>query len=153
MPTKLKPLFKTPTLDIYALDTSTALELPFFDGGINAGFPSPAADFLDNAIDLNKHLIKNPSSTYISIANGVSMINVGIGDKDILIIDKSLEPKNGAIAVCVIDSEFTLKKIMVKAKELYLMPENEDYKPIKVTEFNDFKIWGILTYSIKAHKH
>lgn len=153
MPPKLKPLFKTPTLDFYSVIQTTELELPFIESGVSAGFPSPAADFLDATIDLNKHLIQNPSSTFISIANGVSMINVGIGDKDLLIIDKSLEPKNGAIAVCIIDGEFTLKKIMVKAKELYLIPENEDYKPIKVTEFNEFKIWGILTYSIKAHKH
>ncbi len=149
----LKPLIKTANLDVYALNNSTALELPFFEAGINAGFPSPAADFLDNSIDLNKHLIKNPSSTFIAIAKGVSMKNIGIDDGDLLILDKSLEPKNGVIAACVIDGEFTLKRLMVKAKEVYLIPENEDFKPIKISEYNDLKIWAILTYSIKAHKH
>jgi len=153
MPNKLNPLFTTPTMDFYTVSTETLAELPYIEGGISAGFPSPAADFLDATIDLNKHLIKNPSTTFIAIAKGVSMKNIGIHDGDLLILDKSLEPKNGAIAACVIDGEFTLKTLMVKAKEVYLTPENEDYKPIKITEFNDFKIWAILTHSIKAHKH
>jgi DNA polymerase V len=150
---KVKPLFKTPHLHFFSVSTDTALELPFVDQGISAGFPSPATDFLDAAIDLNKHLIKNPSTTFIAVTSGTSMKGAGIDDNDLLIIDKSLEPSNGAVAVCVIDNEFTLKRLKIDRKEIYLVPENEAYKPIKITEYNDFEIWGILTYSIKYHKH
>ena len=150
---KLKPFFKTSVLDFYSIDTSTALEIPFVGNKINAGFPSPATDFLDSAIDLNKHLIKNPSSTFFAVVNGYSMKNAGIENDDLLIIDKSIEPTNSAIAVCVIDNEFTLKRLKIDKKEIYLMPENENFQPIKITEFQEFEIWGILTYSIKHHKH
>lgn len=150
---KLKPFLKTSILDFYSIDTSTELVLPLAESKINAGFPSPATDFLDSEIDLNKHLIKNPSSTFIAVTNGYSMKGAGIDDNDLLIIDKSLEATNGAIAVCIIDNEFTLKRLKVSKKEIFLMPENENFKPIKITEFNEFEIWGILTYSIKHHKH
>ncbi|MBW7951036.1 MAG: translesion error-prone DNA polymerase V autoproteolytic subunit [Chitinophagaceae bacterium] len=150
---KVKPLFKTTYFNFFSVSNDTDLELPFVTDGINAGFPSPATDFLDATIDLNKHLIKNPSTTFIAVTSGTSMIGAGINDNDLLIIDKSLEPTNGAIAVCVIDNEFTLKRLKVERKQVYLMPENPEFKPIKITEYQDFEIWGILTYSIKHHKH
>lgn len=150
---KVKALFKSTTLQFYSISTDTELQLPFVENGIKAGFPSPATDFLDSAIDLNKHLISNPSTTFIAVADGYSMKGAGIDHQDLLIIDRSIEPSNGAIAVCCIDGEFTLKRLVVKRKEIYLMPENEDFKPIKVSEYNEFEIWGILTYSIKYHKH
>jgi DNA polymerase V len=150
---KLKPLFKTSTLDFYSLDATTELEIPFVESKINAGFPSPANDFLDSAIDLNKHLIKNPSTTFIAVTSGTSMKGAGIDNNDLLIIDKSLEPTNGAIAVCIINNEFTLKRLKLERKQLYLMPENDEFKPLKITEDENFQIWGILTYSIKQHKH
>jgi DNA polymerase V len=150
---KVKPLFKSSAIELFSLSNETELPLPFVENGISAGFPSPATDFLDNAIDLNKHLIKNPSSTFIGITNGQSMKGAGIDNNDLLIIDKSIEPSNGAIAVCIIDGEFTLKRLVVKKKEILLMPENEAFEPIKITEFNEFEIWGILTYSIKPHKY
>jgi DNA polymerase V len=78
------------------------------------------------------------------------MINAGINDKDILIVDKSLEPKNNKIAVCFIDGEFTVKRINVEKECVYLMPENENYQPIKVTDENELVIWGIVTYVIKT---
>jgi DNA polymerase V len=150
---KVKPLFKTPSMHFFALSTDTELELPFVENGISAGFPSPATDFLDSAIDLNKHLIRHPATTFIAVANGQSMKGAGIDNNDLLIVDKSIEPTNGAIAVCVIDGEFTLKRLVVKRREIFLMPENEDFKPIKISEFNEFEIWGILTYSIKCHSY
>jgi DNA polymerase V len=79
------------------------------------------------------------------------MKDAGIGNKDLLIIDKSLEPTDGKIAVCVIDGEFVLKRLKVNRDGIWLMPENEDFKPKKVTEFNDFEIWGIVTFSIQKH--
>jgi DNA polymerase V len=138
-------------LKIFAVSTLTELELPLIEGGISAGFPSPAADFLDDAIDLNKYLIKNPSSTFIAFTDGVSMKDAGILDKDLLIIDKSIEPADGKIAVCIIDGEFVLKRLKVDKEGIWLMPANNDYKPRKITEYNDFEIWGIVTHSIQKH--
>ena len=144
--TKIK---STPTIDFYSLNTLTELKLPLVGGGISAGFPSPASDYLDIPIDLNKELIKNPSATFLGRVKGLSMKDVGIDDQDILVIDKSLEPQNGKIAVCYIDGEFTLKRINIRKKEIFLMSANTDFQPIRVTEDNDFLIWGIVTYVIK----
>ena len=105
--------------------------------------------FLGNEIDLNKELCKNPLATFYIKVNGNSMINAGISDKDILIVDRSLEPQNNKIAVCFIDGEFTVKRIQVEDDCLYLMPENPSYQPIKVTEESELVIWGMVTYVIK----
>ena len=137
-------------LDIYSALTETELKLPFVKEGISAGFPSPALDFVDLTIDLNRHLIKHPSTTFYGLVKGQSMENVGINDGDLLVIDKSLEPIDNKIAVCYIDGEFTLKRIKIEKKQCWLIPENEIFQPIKVTEENDFLIWGIVTYVIKA---
>jgi DNA polymerase V len=138
------------TLDIYSALTETELELPYVSEGISAGFPSPALDFVDISIDLNRHLIKHPSATFYGRVKGFSLKNAGIDDGDLLVIDRSLEPKNGKIAVCFIDGEFTAKRIKKTADELWLMPENEAFQPIKVEEGNTLIIWGIVTYVIKS---
>jgi DNA polymerase V len=137
-------------LDIYSALTETALKLPLVNNGISAGFPSPALDFVDLTIDLNQHLIKHPSSTFYGLVKGQSMKNIGINDGDLLVIDKSIEPIDNKIAVCYIDGEFTLKRIKLEKNQCWLIPENENYQPIKVTEENDFLIWGIVTYVIKS---
>lgn len=137
----------TPKIDFYSADTTTDLSLPLAEG-IKAGFPSPAQDYIDLAFDLNKELVKNPSSTFYGRVRGNSMVDEGINDGDILVIDKSLPPADGVKAVCYIDGEFTLKTIRIRKDGIYLMPANPDYKPIKVTEDNDFVVWGIVTYVI-----
>ena len=146
---KLK-LHASTTLDIYSALTETALELPLISSGISAGFPSPALDFIDLSIDLNKHLIKHPSATFYGRVKGESMKDAGIHDGHLLVIDKSIEPIDGKIAVCYIDGEFTLKRIKLNKKGLWLMPANEKYEPIKVEEHNDLKIWGVVTHVIKS---
>ncbi len=147
---KFQEIHKSLELDIFTADTTSSLELSLADGEIKAGFPSPAADFLDISIDLNKELIKHPVSTFYGRVKGDSMKNAGIDDGDLLIIDKSLEPVNGKIAVCFIDGEFTVKRIKTDGNICWLMPENDNYKPIKVTEENDFIIWGIVIHVIKS---
>lgn len=139
------------SLEFFTANTSTRLQLPYFDGGIAAGFPSPAQDYIDLTIDLNSELISNPSSTFYARVKGTSMQDAGISDGDILVIDKSLEPHDGATAVCFIDGEFTLKYIRIESDAIYLVPANPKFQPIKVTEENDFCIWGIVTFSIKKH--
>ena len=145
----LRKLHQTDTIEIYSAIITTELDLPFVEQGISAGFPSPADDFLDISIDLNKELIKNPSATFYGRVKGDSMKNAGLENGDLLIIDKSLEPINNKIAVCFIDGEFTVKRIKIEADIIWLLAENEDYKPIKVTADNEFVIWGIVTTVIK----
>ncbi|MCZ2129893.1 MAG: translesion error-prone DNA polymerase V autoproteolytic subunit [Bacteroidia bacterium] len=146
--TSLK-LHKGNIIDIFSANTETELALPYVDNGISAGFPSPALDFVDLSIDLNRHLIKNPSATFYGRVKGDSLKNAGISNGDLLIIDRSLEPTNGKIAVCYIDGEFTAKRVQISKKEILLIPENENYQPIRVTEENNFLIWGIVTHVIK----
>jgi len=145
----LRKLHQTDSIEIYSAITTTELDLPFVEQGISAGFPSPADDFLDISIDLNKELIKNPSATFYGRVKGDSMKNAGLENGDLLIIDKSLEPIDNKIAVCFIDGEFTVKRIKIEATIIWLIAENESYKPIKVTKDNEFVIWGIVTTVIK----
>ncbi len=144
----LKPQ-RSPVLKIYTADTQTELELPLLSFAISAGFPSPALDFIDLGIDLNKHLIEHPSATFYGRVQGESMRDAGINDGDLLIIDKSIEPADGKIAVCYLDGEFTLKRIKLNKQGLWLMPENEGYQSIKIEAHNDLKIWGVVTFIVK----
>jgi DNA polymerase V len=147
---KIRQLHKNSTLELYSADTTSLVKLPVIDAGISAGFPSPADDFLDLSIDLNQEYIKNPSTTFFGRVRGDSMINAGLNNGDLLIIDKSLEPLNNRIAVCFIDGEFTVKRINIDNNCVWLVAENKKYKPIRVTEDNDFVIWGIVTTVIKS---
>lgn len=142
-------LHKGKELEIFSAETETDLELPLLPFPISAGFPSPALDFIDLSIDLNKQLIEHPSATFYGRVKGESMKNAGINDGDLLVIDKSIEPADGKIAVCYLDGEFTLKRIKITLEGVWLMPENESYKPIKIEEGNTLTVWGIVTYIIK----
>lgn len=142
------PLSKA--IKVYPLtEAPQSIRIPFVADSISAGFPSPANDYIESRIDLNEELIKNPSSTFFARVSGFSMQGAAIDENDILIIDKSLEPKNNCIAVCCLDGEFTLKRILIKKNSVWLVPEHSDYKPIVVTPDNDLIIWGIVTYIIK----
>jgi DNA polymerase V len=147
---KLTSLHQSETLEFFSADTGMALDLPLIDAGIHAGFPSPAEDFVDLSIDLNRELIKNPSSTFYARVKGDSMKDAGIHDGDLIIIDKSLEPANGKIAVCFIDGEFTIKRIKIDRDCCWLVPANDDFNPIKVTEENEFLVWGIVVHVIRS---
>ncbi|WP_367772419.1 translesion error-prone DNA polymerase V autoproteolytic subunit [Flavobacterium sp. WC2421] len=140
---------KEQKLTFFQPDFESEIKIPFMTEGVSAGFPSPAADFMENNIDLNKELSENPLATFYIKVKGNSMIDAGINDKDVLVVDRSLEPQNHKIAICFIDGEFTVKRIQLEKECLYLMPENENYPPIKVTEENELIIWGIVTYVIK----
>ena len=137
-------------LDIFSPSFETELQLPLVQGGIVAGFPSPADDFLDSSIDMNKFLVKNREATFYGRVKGNSMINAGIADGDLLVIDKSIEPANGKIAVCFINGEFTVKRIKIEGSQCWLMPENDQFQPIEVFPDNQFIIWGIVIHVIKS---
>lgn len=121
----------------------------FFDTGISAGFPSPADDFREKRISLDEVLIQNKEATFFAKVSGQSMIGAGLDDEDLLVIDRSLEPENNKIAVCFLDGEFTVKRLKVEENNVWLQPENPNYSPIKITEENNFVIWGIVTNVIK----
>lgn len=136
-------------IEIVPVNNATELSLPFMENTISAGFPSPAEDYLENGIDLNKELIRHPSTTFFGRVKGDSMCGAGIYEDDILVIDKSLDARNDDIAVCFIDGEFTLKRIRKEKDAVLLIPANEKYKPITVTSDNDFIIWGIVTSIVR----
>lgn len=138
-------------LVLYSADLSSELALAFADQGIRAGFPSPAQDYMSESIDLNRELVRHPATTFYARVVGESMKGCGIDDGDLLVIDKGIEPRNGDIVVAYIDGEFTLKKVKFDKGDdcLWLVPANDEYKPIKVTAENDFIIWGVLVYNIK----
>ena len=121
----------------------------FAEEGISAGFPSPADDFKEVRISLDKELVKNKEATFYARVDGDSMIGAGLEDGDLLVIDRSLNPVNGKIAVCLVDGEFTVKRIKKEKEKLYLMPENKKYKKIEIKEENELVIWGIVEYVIK----
>ena len=117
--------------------------------GISAGFPSPADDFKEIRISLDKELVKNKSATFYARVSGESMVGAGLDDGDLLVIDRSLDPESGKIAVCFVDGEFTVKRIKKEEDRLYLMPENKKYKRIEIREENELIIWGVVEYVIK----
>ncbi len=137
--------------EVFKLENNTEIPARFITSPMSAGFPNPAGDYLEERIDLKKILFKNPLSTFVFRAKGNSMQEAYINTDDLIIVDTSVEPQNGDIAVCVVDDEYTLKRIAKSDGKLYLMPYNKNMKPIEVTIDNRFSIWGVLTYSI--HKH
>jgi DNA polymerase V len=138
-------------LEFFKPSVKSNIELPLVEATISAGFPSPADDYSEARLDLNKELITNESATFYARVRGDSMTLAGISDGDLLIIDKSKTPINGSIVVCLIDGEFTVKRLNKKGNQFYLMPENDKYQPIKIKPENDVTIWGVVTYSIKKH--
>lgn len=137
----------------YTCDTDTRLSLQYADEGIQAGFPSPAQDYITESIDLNRELIEHPASTFYARVRGDSMSGEGITEGDILVIDKSVEPEHGDLAVCCLEGQFTLKRLrFVSPTRIMLMPSNRRYRPIEVEPGMDFKVWGVVLYTIKANR-
>lgn len=138
-------------LRIYSADLSTILELPFVDGGIKAGFPSPAQDYLTDSIDLNRDIIKHKESTFYGRVDGDSMKDAGMGDGDIIVVDKALEARDGDYVVAYLDGDYTIKEFRKdKSGDFgWLIPHNSEFSPIKVTADNEFLIWGVVTFTIK----
>ena len=145
---KLKPLHKTKALEFYTAEVETALEMPYFEGGVSAGFPSPAEDYMHAKLDLNELLVEHPSATYYVRVVGDSMLGAGIVSGDLLIVDRSLEVTNNCIVVAHIDGEFTVKRIKKTKTKMFLKAENENYKPIAITKDMDFELFGVVAHAI-----
>jgi DNA polymerase V len=123
-------------------------QLQLFLSQVPAGFPSPATDFLEKKLDLDELLIKNPASTFFVRVTGDSMKDSGIHSGDILVVDRSLEPKSNDIAVCILNGEFTVKRIKKQGDKFFLISSNKNFQPIEVSSESDFSVWGIPTFSI-----
>ncbi len=141
------------SFQLYRADISTSLELQYASGGIQAGFPSPAQDYISESIDLNHELIEHPAATFYARVRGDSMAGEGIEEDDILVVDRALEPEHGDLAVCCLDGEFTLKRLcFAGGGRILLMPSNPRYRPIEITPDRTFSVWGIVAYTIKPNR-
>ena len=129
-------------------------QLPIYEGGVSAGFPSPADDYLDMDLNLHKYLVKNPVATFFIIAKGVSMEKAGINDEDLLVVDKSLNAKNNDIVVAIVNGEFTVKKYIVKDQFICIRAESntKNYPDITITDEIEFEIWGVVTHTIQSNR-
>lgn len=131
-------------LEILKPDRLKQLNLPMFLESVSAGFPSPADDYMESKLDLNDLLIKNPAATFFVRVTGDSMINAGLNSGDILVVDRSLESKDGSIVIAVINGDLTVKRLSYNNGTVFLVPENKYYKPIKITDEMNFEVWGVV---------
>lgn len=135
---------------VYAPDLSTKYKLPIFLGRLPAGFPSPADDYLEGTLDLNRYFIKHPAATFFVRVTGDSMIGVGIHSGDLLVVDRSLEATDGHVIVAALDGELTVKRLSKQGQTIRLLPANPNYQPIEIQPQQDFEIWGVVTNVIHA---
>lgn len=118
---------------------------PYFACGVSAGFPSPAADYIQKTLDLNELLVQHPASTFFVRVKGTSMIDAGLHDGDLLIVDRSLQAKHRSVVLAILNSDFTVKRFLKTKAGIFLKPENPSYAPIAITEDMDFEVWGVVT--------
>jgi len=130
---------------IYTPDQTTEINLPLYMAAIEAGFPSPAEDYIEGRLDLNQHLMKHPAATFFVRVSGESMINAGIFPGDILIVDRSLEAVDKKIVIAVINGDLTVKRLRIRSGNPFLEPENDQYSHIEITPDMAFEIWGVVT--------
>ncbi len=142
------------TLTILDSEFAKELELQLAPA-IKAGFPSPADDYLQDRLDFNRDLIRHPETTFYGRVSGDSMIDAGINDGDIAVIDKSIEASDGDIVVGFVNNEFTIKYLDLSHKEegyIELRPANKNYKPIRINDSDDFEVWGVVVWTIRNWK-
>ncbi|MBL6657680.1 MAG: translesion error-prone DNA polymerase V autoproteolytic subunit [Flavobacteriales bacterium] len=145
---KFKYLNTSKKLQFYAIEEASFDDIPLYGDSVPAGFPSPADDYLDMDLNLHDYLVQHPSATFCVRAIGDSMVDAGIKSSDVMVIDRALTPKNNDIILAVVNGEFTVKRIKKNEDELYLMPANDNYKPMKITEEMNFQVWGVVTFII-----
>lgn len=145
---------KKEELHFYSLNDDNLKKIHVYETGVSAGFPSPADDYLDVDLNLHKYLVKHPAATFFIIAKGHSMEKAGIGDEDLLVVDKSLEAKNNDIVIASVNGEFTVKRYINTKGKILLRAETEigNYPDININESLDFEIWGVVTHTIHNHR-
>jgi DNA polymerase V len=133
---------------LHPAEVSSTVPLNLYGNTISAGFPAPSTDYLEGQLDLNEHLIKNPPATFFLRVSGDSMTGASIHPDDLLVVDRSLEPKSGKIVIAVINGELTVKRLHKEKDRIQLLAENPAYPPINITPEMDFQVWGVVTYVI-----
>ena len=134
--------------DLFSIIKKMQINTPVFLDKVSAGFPSPATDYMENKLDLNEYLIRHPAATFIVKASGSSMVNADIYSGDLLVVDRSITPKNNNIVIASIFGDLTVKKLKKKEKSFFLVSPNEEYPSIEVKEEMECFIWGVVTYII-----
>lgn len=135
---------------VQAFVETKGYRLPLYTSRVEAGFPSPADDYSEGTLDLNELLIKNPSATFYVKAQGKSMIEAGISEGDLLVVDRSVDVVSGKIVIAVVNGELTVKRFQKKPDgSVFLLPENPDFKPLRITDEMDFSVWGVVTSVIR----
>ena len=135
---------------IFSVGQAERCSRPMFVAAVSAGFPSPAEDYLDGCLDLNKHLISQPAATYFVRVAGESMIKAGIFPGDLLIVDRSAEPQDKNVVIASLNGELTVKRIRMQNGGVTLVPENEDYHPRRIDAEMEFEVWGVVTNVVHA---
>jgi DNA polymerase V len=123
---------------------------PLMESVVPAGFPSPARDYIENILDLNELMVVNPTGTYFIKVDGYSMSGAHIIHGDMLVVDRSVEATDGRIVVAVIDGELTVKRLRIRDGEYWLCPENRDFKAMKVEDWMDFSVWGVVMWVVRS---
>ena len=141
-------MYKKEEILIFKTELGKKRIVPFFLDSISAGFPSPATDYMETKLDLNEYLVKRPTATYIVKASGPSMVDAGISSGDLLIVDRSINPRNDNIVIASIFGDLTVKKLKKKDQSLFLISANSEYPSIQVKEEMECFIWGVVTYVI-----
>lgn len=150
----MKPLCSPPVppLRLEVLASAAALSSregqPLYLAPVEAGFPSPADDYQDRKLDLHEYCVRNEAATFFARAHGESMINAGIHDGDLLVVDRSLQAGHNRVVIAALDGELTVKRLVRRQGRVYLMPENPDYPPFDITEREHVHIWGVVSYVI-----
>jgi DNA polymerase V len=129
----------------YTPQVDRSRSIPLYTCPVSAGFPSPAEDYIEGKLDLNRYLIHNPVATFFVRVTGDSMIGAGIHSGDLLVVDRSLQPSDGKIAIAVIDGELLVKRLQTIRGKPHLVAENPHYPPLEIKEEMDFQIWGVAT--------
>ncbi len=137
------------SLAVFQIEPFEGIKIPFFDVGVSAGKPSYVSEYFEDSINLNSELIRNPRSSFCVRVSGQSMVGAGIDDGDLLIVDKEKEAQNNSIVLAVINGDYTVKRLRIEAENTYLLPENPAFDKLKITQFMDFRIWGVVSGLIK----
>jgi DNA polymerase V len=136
---------------VYWPDRTTSWARPLFMAAVSAGWPSPAEDYVEGRLDLNRYLIKHPVATFYVRVSGDSMMGAGIHPGSILVVDRAVEADDGDIVIARINDELCVKRLRLHQGRIWLMPENENYQPIEVTDGMDFEVWGRVMHSIRSY--
>ncbi|MFJ1270180.1 LexA family protein [Legionella lytica] len=144
-PTKTVRVPLSLVAQVERLKEGSNYQLPVFSSKVQAGFPSPADDYIEGYLDLNTQFIHNPSSTFVLQATGDSMIEAGIFSGAYLVVDRSIPPTDGRIVIAAVNGELTVKRLSKRGGRVQLLPANPQFQPIDITEDSEMVIWGVVT--------